>query len=70
MYSQNSTDDVRVFGDEIYQKCVVVYGSKLPQAEIASFMAHSQQIGPAQQDICREALVHLMTGCRFTEQNA
>ena len=62
-------EDVRIFGDEIYQKCQAVYGGRLPQQEIANFISYAQSVAPNQYDICREALIHLMTGCDFVQQS-
>lgn len=43
LYCNNSNlDDVRIFGDEIYQKCVHVFGGRLPQQELADFMGLEQ----------------------------
>ena len=28
--NKSNLDDVRIFGDEIYQKCIVVFGGRLP----------------------------------------
>ena len=69
MYCTNcNLQDVRVFGDEIYQKCITVFGGRLPQNEIANFMGHAQSTAPGQYDVCRDALVHLMTGCSFSQK--
>ena len=40
VYCANSNlEEVRVFGEEIYQKCMKVYGGRLPQSELSSFMS-------------------------------
>ena len=62
-------EDVRIFGDEIYQKCQVVYGGRLPQQEITNFMSNAQSMAPIKYDVCREALIHLMTGCNLVQQS-
>ena len=63
--NQSHLEHVRRFGDEIYQKCQMVYGGKIPQSEIANFWAQQEGIAPLQYDVCRDALVHLLTGCKF-----
>ena len=67
MYCNHSSrQDVRVFGDEIYQKCDSVFRGRLPQSEIANLMGHAEAITNGDYDVCRDALVHLMTGCSFS----
>lgn len=61
-------EDVRIFGEEIYNKCLTFYSWQLPQQEIANFLGHAQSVAPDQYDVCRDALIHLMTGCDFKQQ--
>ena len=41
---------------------------RLPQQEIANFLGHAQSVAPDQFDVCRDALLHLMTGCSFVQE--
>ena len=65
--TRSSLPDVRTFGYEIYQKCTIVFGGKLPQEELASFLSQAAATAPDQYDVCRDALVHLMTGNSFVQ---
>ncbi len=63
--TRSNLEHVRIFGDEIYQKVVSLYGGRLPQEEMSNILAFEKQTAHQQFDVCRDALIHLLTGNRY-----
>jgi hypothetical protein len=64
-YAQQSyLEDVRSFGTLI-AKYARDFKQQLPIAEISQFFTIADQVQGNNYDICRDALLHLMTGCTF-----
>lgn len=64
--SQQSLDSVRNFGEALYSKYANTYKCNLPKDELSQFINRERTLfQTSSYDICRDALIHLMTGNTF-----